>query len=142
MLITDLIVGRANPWASLYDANRVKPGASAMTFLKENGQVALHFVGGRIKPRAGATELDRLEPGEGRIVRSGAKQVAAYRDGDGRLHTLSPTCTHLGCVVEWNTAERTWDCPCHGSRFTGRGEVIEGPALDPLRPTARPDERR
>jgi glycine/D-amino acid oxidase-like deaminating enzyme/nitrite reductase/ring-hydroxylating ferredoxin subunit len=134
MLITDLIVGRASPWASFYDAKRLKPAASAPTFLRENGQVALHFFRGRIKRRSSRDELARLEPGQGKIVRSGAKQVAAYRDDAGRLHLLSPTCTHLGCVVEWNTAERTWDCPCHGSRYTGTGVVVEGPAVDPLRP--------
>ncbi len=134
MLITDLIVGRPNQWSELYDAKRLNPGASAKRFLKENGQVGLHFVHGRLKARTGREELERLGPGEGAIARVRGKQIAAYRDDDGVLHTLSPTCTHLGCVVEWNTAERTWDCPCHGSRFSGTGIPIEGPAISRLEP--------
>jgi glycine/D-amino acid oxidase-like deaminating enzyme/nitrite reductase/ring-hydroxylating ferredoxin subunit len=132
MLITDLIVGRKNPWAKLYDAKRLTPTASRRAFLRENGQVALHFVAGRIRHREGREAIDELGPGEGRIVRVGVTQTAAYRDEDGTLHTLSPACTHLGCVVEWNRAERTWDCPCHGSRFSATGDVIEGPAVKPL----------
>ena len=77
--------------------------------------------------------VDEIAPGEGRIVGAGLGQRAAYRDDDGTLHELSARCTHLGCIVNWNSAERTWDCPCHGSRFAATGEVIEGPAVRPLR---------
>jgi glycine/D-amino acid oxidase-like deaminating enzyme/nitrite reductase/ring-hydroxylating ferredoxin subunit len=132
MLITDAILGRANPWAEFYDAKRLKPLASARTFAKENGQVALHFVGARLKRRETLDEVD-LEPNEGRIVRLGRRHVAMFRDEGGAVHALSARCTHLGCLVEWNTAERTWDCPCHGSRFARTGAVIEGPAVSPLR---------
>jgi glycine/D-amino acid oxidase-like deaminating enzyme/nitrite reductase/ring-hydroxylating ferredoxin subunit len=134
MLITDLIVGRPNPWTELYDASRLTPAASGKRFLQENGQVGLDFVRGRSKRRAGREQLDRLGRGDGTVARIGGKQIAAYRDENGVLYTLSATCTHLGCVVEWNTAERTWDCPCHGSRFSATGTPIEGPALSPLRP--------
>jgi glycine/D-amino acid oxidase-like deaminating enzyme/nitrite reductase/ring-hydroxylating ferredoxin subunit len=133
MLITDTILGRSNPWARLYDARRLKPVASARSFAKENGQVALHFVGARLKRREAAEEVE-LQPNEGRVVRVGRRHLATYRDGGGTLHALSARCTHLGCLVEWNTAERTWDCPCHGSRFAATGAVIEGPAVTPLRP--------
>ena len=135
MLLTDLVVGRANPWAELYDAKRLHPLASAKSFVKENGEIGVRFVGERLRRRAGQEDLERLEPGEGAIARVRGRQIAGYRDDAGRLHTLSPTCTHLGCVVGWNTAERTWDCPCHGSRFSGPGEVLEGPATEPLKRT-------
>ena len=74
----------------------------------------------------------RSGPGEGLIVGSGREQHAVYRDDDGEVHRLSARCTHLGCIVAWNDAERTWDCPCHGSRFGPTGEVIQGPAVSPL----------
>jgi glycine/D-amino acid oxidase-like deaminating enzyme/nitrite reductase/ring-hydroxylating ferredoxin subunit len=134
MVLTDLIVGRPNPWASFYDPHRLTPRASTKSFLQENGEVALHFVAGRVKGRASRGELDRLAPGEGRVARIAGRPVAASRDEDGMLRTFSATCTHLGCVVEWNTAERTWDCPCHGSRFGPDGAVLEGPAVDALKP--------
>jgi glycine/D-amino acid oxidase-like deaminating enzyme/nitrite reductase/ring-hydroxylating ferredoxin subunit len=132
VLMTDAIIGRPNPWAEFYDAKRLKPLASARTFAKENGQVALHFVGARLKGRAAPDDVD-LGPNEGRVVRLGRRQLAMSRDEGGAVHTLSARCTHLGCLVKWNTAERTWDCPCHGSRFTTTGAVIEGPAVSPLR---------
>jgi Rieske Fe-S protein len=128
------VVGRASPWAELYDATRLEPSASAPSFLRENGAVALHLVAGHLRGRSRLRALDRLERGEGTIARAGLRQIAAYRDEDGVLHRLSPTCTHLGCVVEWNRAERTWDCPCHGSRFGATGAVLEGPAVEPLKP--------
>ena len=75
---------------------------------------------------------DGIAPGEGRVVSAGLAQHAVYRDDDGKRHTLSARCTHLGCIVHFNDAERTWDCPCHGSRFGLDGEVLEGPATKPL----------
>ena len=93
--------------------------------------MALRFVGDRIVKRADA---DALEPGEGAIVGHGLAQRAVYRDEEGALHELSARCTHLGCIVNWNSGEKTWDCPCHGSRFGARGEVIMGPAVHPLAP--------
>jgi Rieske Fe-S protein len=114
---------------------RLKPLASASTFAKENGQVGLQFIGARLKRRERPEDVD-LEPNEGRIVRVGHRHVAKFRDEGGEVHALSARCTHLGCLVEWNTAERTWDCPCHGSRFTMTGAVIEGPAVSAL-PAAR-----
>jgi glycine/D-amino acid oxidase-like deaminating enzyme/nitrite reductase/ring-hydroxylating ferredoxin subunit len=132
MLIGDLILGRPNPWGELYDASRLGTARSATRLLTENTQVAMHFVAARVKPRPGREALERLQAGEGAVVRVGRRRVAAYRDGEGTLHTLSATCTHLVCGVEWNTAERTWDCPCHGSRFGATGDVIEGPATAPL----------
>jgi glycine/D-amino acid oxidase-like deaminating enzyme/nitrite reductase/ring-hydroxylating ferredoxin subunit len=131
MLLTDRILGRANPWAELYEAKRITPKASFKRFVSGNVGAARHLVVDRFK--AGDAELDSIKPGEGAIVRAGGRKRAAYRDEAGALHLLSPACTHLGCLVAWNPAERSWDCPCHGSRYSGEGDVIQGPAVKPLR---------
>ena len=128
-LLAVQIVGREHEWTELFDPQRLRPRAGAASFLKENANVALRFVGDRVVKRG---SVDEVVPGEGRIVGDGLGQRAAYRDDDGTLHELSARCTHLGCIVNWNSAERTWDCPCHGSRFAATGEVIEGPAVRPL----------
>jgi glycine/D-amino acid oxidase-like deaminating enzyme/nitrite reductase/ring-hydroxylating ferredoxin subunit len=128
-LLAAQIAGREHPWTSLFDPQRLRPRASIGSFVKENANVALRFVGDRLFKRAGA---EAIPPGQGRIVGTGLTQRAVYREEDGTLRELSARCTHLGCIVNWNTAERTWDCPCHGSRFAATGEVIEGPALNPL----------
>ena len=122
-------------WADLFDTRRLRPRASATSLVKENLNVALRFFGDRVVKRAG---LDSIAPGEGRIVGAGLGQRAVYRDEGGELHALSARCTHMGCIVNWNSGEATWDCPCHGSRFGVHGEVIEGPAVRPL--TARRPE--
>ena len=129
-LLAAQIAGRDHPWAELFDPQRVRPKASAASFVKENANVAIRFFGDRVAKRG---DVDEIGPGEGRVVGSGLGQRAVYRDDDGALHELSARCTHLGCIVNWNTGERTWDCPCHGSRFAATGEVIEGPAVRPLR---------
>ena len=134
ILLTDLIAGRENPWASLYDPAR-KPvwGMAWKEFLVENANVAGEYVkdwlgGGDV---SSAEEIAR---GEGATLRRGLTKLAVHRDEQGNLHELSAVCTHLGCIVHWNRAEKTWDCPCHGSRFNPRGEVISGPASSPLPP--------
>ncbi len=131
MIVSDLILGRDNRWAKLFDAKRVKPLASASRFIKENAAVAKHFFGDRLNGGE-PVDLDRLAPGDGRLLSLGGRKTAAYRDEQGQLHTLSPVCTHMGCHVSWNPGERSWDCPCHGSRFAGEGTVIEGPATRDL----------
>jgi glycine/D-amino acid oxidase-like deaminating enzyme/nitrite reductase/ring-hydroxylating ferredoxin subunit len=133
MILTDLIAGRDNPWASLFDSTRFKPLASATEFVKENVNVGAHFVGDHIAP-PDVRSVGSLAPGEAGIVRRGAGKVAAYREEDGTLHAVSAVCTHLGCQVLWNSAERSWDCPCHGSRFDVDGTVIQGPAVKDLEP--------
>jgi glycine/D-amino acid oxidase-like deaminating enzyme/nitrite reductase/ring-hydroxylating ferredoxin subunit len=130
MLLTDRILGRSNPWAELYEAKRITPKASFKRFLSGNASAGRHLVADRFKPAD--AELDSIKPGEGAIVRARGRKRAAYRDVTGTLHLLSPACTHLGCHVAWNPAERSWDCPCHGSRYSGEGEVIQGPAVKPL----------
>jgi glycine/D-amino acid oxidase-like deaminating enzyme/nitrite reductase/ring-hydroxylating ferredoxin subunit len=136
-VLVDLVLGRANPYADLFDPWRLTLRASARALIEENAQVALHFVGDRLT-KPGLRSIDDLAPGEGDIVRSGQRKVAAYRDSDGGLTAVSTRCTHLGCQVNWNAAERSWDCPCHGSRFAPDGSVLQGPAVRPLerRPTA------
>lgn len=91
----------------------------------------MHFFGDRLRHR-GTRPIEDLQPGEGDIVRHDGEKVAAYRDEDGTLVAVSPTCTHLGCQVNWNNAERSWDCPCHGSRFAPQGDVLQGPAVHGL----------
>jgi Rieske Fe-S protein len=131
MLFSDLINGRQNPWAEVFDATRIDPRHSAKNLIKENVDVAKRFVGDRVADTR-ARPIEELAPGEGDIVDNGFQVVAAYRDDDGTLHQFSALCTHLGCHVRFNTAEKSWDCPCHGSRFGLDGAVLQGPAVQPL----------
>jgi glycine/D-amino acid oxidase-like deaminating enzyme/nitrite reductase/ring-hydroxylating ferredoxin subunit len=133
LLIRDAVLGRDNGWAELFDPHRIKPLASARDLAKANLNVALRFVGDRIARRDGAVPED-LSPGEGKIASVGRQRLATSRDAQGQVHVLSARCTHLGCIVSWNSAEATWDCPCHGSRFAQDGSVLEGPAVEPLEP--------
>ena len=131
MVVRDLIAGRRNPWLEVYDATRIAPKQSVKSVLTENLDVVRHFVGDRL--RAGRGDgLDDVQPGDGTVVRLNGKAVAVYRDDNGSLHGVSAACTHLGCLVQFNSAERSWDCPCHGSRFDTDGAVIEGPAVEDL----------
>lgn len=130
-VIADQILGRPNDYIELFDASRVKPWAGGKEFLKENAIAAKHFVADRFHGRDVA--LSEIQPGEGAVLKLDGDQVAAYRDESGRLHSVSAVCTHLACIVGWNTVDRTWDCPCHGSRFHYDGSVIHGPATKPLK---------
>jgi glycine/D-amino acid oxidase-like deaminating enzyme/nitrite reductase/ring-hydroxylating ferredoxin subunit len=132
MMLADIVTDRPNPWLELFDATRIKPLASAGEFVKGNAEVASHLVGGYLarKPHS----FDALAPGEAAILKIDGDNVAGYRDEQGRLHAVSAACTHMGCMVGWNENDRTWDCPCHGSRFALDGEVIHGPAVKPLAP--------
>jgi Rieske Fe-S protein len=131
MIASDLILERENPWARLFDATRVKPLAAAREFVAENVDFPAHLVGDRLK-KAEAESLRAVSPGEGKIVELGVGKVAVYRDEAGAVHAVDPVCTHLKCRVEFNAAEKSWDCPCHGSRFTTDGQVINGPAVKDL----------
>lgn len=131
MLITDLIMGRANPWEKLYDPARVNLKSTG-EFLKENLNVAAQF-----KDYVTSGDVEdpmQVLPGTGRVMRKGMTKVAVYCDQDGVRHQCSAICSHLGCVVHWNDVESSWDCPCHGSRFDPFGKVITGPALKDLGP--------
>ncbi|MGW4465057.1 FAD-dependent oxidoreductase [Micromonospora sp. NPDC004704] len=131
-LLANLINGQGSPWEALYDPRRVHPAVEAGSFLKANIAVARRFVGDRIRPATHADSPADIAPGSGAIVRISGERCAAYRDDTGNLHAVSATCTHLGCLVAFNDVEKTWDCPCHGSRFGTDGTVIQGPATEPL----------
>lgn len=131
MLLTDLILGRRSPWESLYDPSR-KTVQAAGSFLEENLNVAVQYAAW-ITP-GDVNSVDDVKPGTGAIVRRGLSKVAAFRDDAGTLHELSAVCPHLGCIVQWNHQENSWDCPCHGSRFDCQGHVTNGPANVDLEP--------
>ncbi len=131
LILADAVAGRPNPWAETFDANRADVVASAKEFVKENLDVAARFAGDRIRHLAGRDPAE-LRPDEGAVVEADGRRVGAYRDADGRLHAVALTCTHLGCHVNWNPAERSWDCPCHGSRYDVDGHILHGPAVRPL----------
>ena len=131
-ILADGLAGTANPWADTFDAGRSQLRGGLGEAVREGLNDAKRFVGDRIRQMDGP-ELEELEPGSGAICRKDGDPVAACRDARGRLHLLAPTCTHLGCRVVWNGAERSWDCPCHGSRFSISGEILNGPALTPLK---------
>ncbi|KFG73120.1 FAD-dependent oxidoreductase [Streptomyces mutabilis] len=129
-LLTAQITGEECPWSGLYDPRRLRTAVrEAPSFFKTQAEVARHFVGDRLRP---APPVDALPPGEGALVRVGGDRLAVYRDEAGALHAVSSRCTHLGCLVSFNAAERAWECPCHGSRFDTDGKVIQGPATKPL----------
>jgi glycine/D-amino acid oxidase-like deaminating enzyme/nitrite reductase/ring-hydroxylating ferredoxin subunit len=131
MVSSDLILGREDRWARLFDATRVKPVAAAKEFVRENVDFPAHLVGDRLE-KAEGDSFAEVGRGEGKVVEVGGKKVAAFRDGSGVVHALDPVCTHMACLVQFNDAEKSWDCPCHGSRFDTRGDVINGPAVKPL----------
>jgi Rieske Fe-S protein len=128
-VLTAGVMGTDHRWAPLFDTARLRPRASLTSFLKENANVGMRFFSDRLLKRASE---DEIPSGEGRVVGSGLGQEAVYRDDDGTLHRMSARCTHLGCIVNWNQGDRTWDCPCHGGRFSPYGEVNEGPPVKAL----------
>jgi nitrite reductase/ring-hydroxylating ferredoxin subunit len=131
-IIADLIDGRDNPHAAVFDSTRLKSNVG-IDVVTHNAKVAVRFVKDRFPPPA-PDAIEQLQPGQGTVVRSGSTVVAACRADDGTLHQFDARCTHLGCVVAFNDAEQTWDCGCHGSRFGRDGRVIDGPATAPLTP--------
>jgi Rieske Fe-S protein len=133
MMAHDWITGRKNPWADLFAVDRKKIKGAAWNYLRENKDYPYYMIKDRLA-RPEADSVRELRPSEGMIIGRRGKKVAAFRDANGNIHRLSPVCTHLGCLVRWNPSESTWDCPCHGSRFKPTGEVIAGPAEEPLSP--------
>ncbi|MDQ6746436.1 MAG: FAD-dependent oxidoreductase [Actinomycetota bacterium] len=131
MILADRIAGRESPWAEVFSPNRVSPRATPAV-----AGLGLKFtadmVGDRLRPPQSLSAAD-VTPGEGRVLRDGLGKKGVYRAEDGTLHAVSLRCTHLGCLLRFNGAERSWDCPCHGSRFGVDGSVLEGPAVRPLR---------
>jgi glycine/D-amino acid oxidase-like deaminating enzyme/nitrite reductase/ring-hydroxylating ferredoxin subunit len=137
MVLADLVLRGESPWESAYSTTRLRTFARAR-FVRGNLAAVRHLVGDRITlPSLAAAR--KLAPGQGQVVRIGASHVALSRGDDGALTALSAACTHLGCLVRWNASERSWDCPCHGSRFDADGTVLNGPALRPLAPKELPE---
>jgi glycine/D-amino acid oxidase-like deaminating enzyme/nitrite reductase/ring-hydroxylating ferredoxin subunit len=130
MILRDRIGGAESPWAATFAPNRVSL-RSAPKLAEMNARVGVDFVGDRLKPGE-AGSADDVPPGEARVVREGLGRTGVYRDEEGEVHAVSLRCTHLGCLLRFNAAETSWDCPCHGSRFDVDGQVLEGPAVDPL----------
>jgi Rieske Fe-S protein len=137
MLIADLIEGRENAWAKLYAPERKTLNPKVVAeYVAENANVAAQM---RDYVTPGAlSSADQINTGEGAVLRDGAKKIAAYRDDNGQLHLFSAVCPHLKCIVRWDPCEKTWDCPCHGSRFDALGHVLNGPANRDLDPAQAP----
>ena len=131
MLISDELNGIENEYADLYKASRHRPLKAAKDFIRENADVAVEFIKGWLT--ADLKEISEIPAGQAQVIHKDGHQVAVFKDTTGKVNITSAVCTHLGCIVHWNNAEESWDCPCHGSRFDPSGEVIEGPALEPLR---------
>lgn len=132
LMLRDLVTGVDNPWLETFDAKRAQTSAPPVKeFVTQNVHVAKTWLKDRVggRPEGDPTQL---EPGDAAILEVEGEQTAAYRSEDGRLHAVSAVCTHLGCTVEWNSGEKSWDCPCHGSRFGHDGSVLHGPATKPL----------
>lgn len=129
MILKDLIISGKSPWQDVYNPSRKTLAASASTLISQNLNVAKNLIGGKFAPLP--QEVD-IKPSEGKIIEVNGQRAGAYRDSQGKLHVVNTTCTHMGCELNWNSAETSWDCPCHGSRFTYEGDIIEGPAVHPL----------
>jgi glycine/D-amino acid oxidase-like deaminating enzyme/nitrite reductase/ring-hydroxylating ferredoxin subunit len=132
MMAVDAFAGRKNPWAELFDVNRKSVVAGAWDYLKENKDYPYYYLRDRLAGAKGKS-LAALGKNHGQILELNGEKVAAYRDETGKVTLCSPICTHLGCIVGWNNVEKTWDCPCHGSRFSPTGDVLTGPAEEPLK---------
>ncbi len=131
-ILTDLVMGRQSPWAETFRPTRLNL-RSVPKLAKLGAKTAIDLIGDRLRPGEAAS-VEAVAPGTAAVVREGRKQTGVYRDADGVAHAVSLRCTHLGCLLRFNAAETSWDCPCHGSRFDVDGEVLEGPAVHPLAP--------
>lgn len=129
--LTDLITKGESGYAKLFDPDRLKPVAGFANFVKEGADVVKEFIGKRLS-REKLTELSDIAPGEARLVKYEGKSLGLYKDEQGELHAVSPVCPHVKCSVGWNSAEKSWDCPCHGSRFAIDGQLLTGPAVTGL----------
>jgi glycine/D-amino acid oxidase-like deaminating enzyme/nitrite reductase/ring-hydroxylating ferredoxin subunit len=132
-LLAELLTGRRPDWADLYDPSRVHPVHEAGSIAENASNAVRHTLGDRAGAARGGA-IDDVPAGTGRILTIGGRPCAVYRDDDGKVSAVSAACTHQGCLVAFNDTERTWECPCHGSRFATDGTVLDGPANDPLAP--------
>jgi glycine/D-amino acid oxidase-like deaminating enzyme/nitrite reductase/ring-hydroxylating ferredoxin subunit len=131
LLITDLILGNSNRYEEIYSPQRFHADPDIKKFISYNADVAKHLIKGKLE--ISSVDPDYLTPDEGSVVMINGQRAGAYKDTEGQLHIVDTTCTHMGCELVWNTGERSWDCPCHGSRFSYLGDVLEGPAEKPLK---------
>jgi glycine/D-amino acid oxidase-like deaminating enzyme/nitrite reductase/ring-hydroxylating ferredoxin subunit len=129
--LTNLIIKGEGEYSKLFNPDRLKPIAGFANFVKENADVVKEFIGKRLSKEK-LNELSEIAAGEAKLVKYEGKSLALYKDEEGILHAVSPVCPHAKCAVGWNSAEKSWDCPCHGSRFTVDGEVVTGPARQGL----------
>lgn len=127
LIMSDEITGLRNQWASTYRSTRIKPFASLPFLIKENSNVVFQYM--KDLPKPSLKNSSELQPGEAKVVEINREKVAVYKDKENKVHAVSAVCTHMKGIVNWNNAEKTWDCPCHGSRFTIDGDVIDGPAM-------------
>lgn len=136
-IISDSVLGRQNPYRDIFDATRFSV-TGAGTFIVENAAFPLTVLKDRVAggDRQSLVDIDSLEPGDGIVVSAAGQAIAVSRNPNGALHAVKAVCTHLGCDVRWNRAEQSWDCPCHGSRFSACGRVLNGPAVTALEPVA------
>jgi glycine/D-amino acid oxidase-like deaminating enzyme/nitrite reductase/ring-hydroxylating ferredoxin subunit len=131
MIASDAILGRSNPWAELFDPGRAAIRRGLWDYVTENADYPYYLIRDRFAGAEGRS-LRSVRRGEGKVIELNGNKVAAYRNPSGATTLRSAVCSHMGCIVGWNPAERTWDCPCHGSRFAPNGDVISGPAESPL----------
>lgn len=134
MILSDLAVGSTHAWADAYDPGRFHM-KSTTEFLKENADVGVTLVKDWVKPGE-VDDPKKIKPGSGAVIRKGVSKIALYRDTDGKFHACSAVCPHKGCIVQWNDGEKSWDCPCHGSRYDAFGKVLTGPTIKDLEPTS------
>lgn len=139
MILSDKIIGRENRFADLYEASRHRPIKASKKFISENLNMTKHLIGDFLKSGEDA-ELESISREEGKLIEYQGNKIAAFRDLEDQFTFLSPICPHMGCTVHWNNAEKTWDCPCHGSRFDTDGKVIEGPAMTGLK--GKPEKKQ
>ena len=134
MMVHDAILGRPNPLRELFDPNRkAKSAGSIVAYITENVDFPLYFVADRLRPSPN-DGIESITRGDGKVLKIDGQRVAVHKTNSGKVLKVSAVCTHMGCIVRWNGAEKTWDCPCHGSRFTPEGQVLGGPAEAPLEP--------
>ncbi len=130
-IIADVILTGESKYKDLFSPSRVKPVAGFVDFVKEAADVVTHFIGDKINVSK-ITELSELSAGEARVVKYEGHTLALYKDESHQLHAVNSSCTHINCTVGWNSSERTWDCPCHGSRFSIDGTMLNAPARKDL----------
>ncbi len=130
-IVADSILGKSNKYTDVFNPARIKPIAGFKEFIKENADVAYQFVTSQFS----ATDIDSIKKipnNTGKVVTLQGKRLAVFKDANGTFHSVSPVCTHAGCIVSWNNEEKSWDCPCHGARYDIEGNVLNGPAQKSL----------